>query len=41
MRQVQTWFDIWGSMQGGISEAMATGNERFNLPLNFLKYSIV
>lgn len=26
MRQLETWFDIWGSMQGGISDAMATGS---------------
>lgn len=25
-RQVQTWFDIWGSMKGGTNDAMATGN---------------
>jgi hypothetical protein len=25
MRNVQTWFDIWGSMQGGTNDAMATG----------------
>jgi hypothetical protein len=25
MRNVQTWFDIWGSMQGSTNDAMATG----------------
>jgi hypothetical protein len=25
MRKVQTWFDIWGSMQGSTNDAMATG----------------
>ena len=25
MRKVQTWFDIWGLMQGGTNDAMATG----------------
>lgn len=25
MRNIATWFDIWGSMQGNTNEAMATG----------------
>ena len=25
MREVPTWFDIWGFMQGNTNEAMATG----------------
>lgn len=25
MRNIRTWFDIWGSMQGNTNEAMATG----------------
>ncbi|CAF3756911.1 unnamed protein product [Rotaria sp. Silwood1] len=25
MREISTWFDIWGSMQGNTNEAMATG----------------
>lgn len=25
MREIKTWFDIWGSMQGNTNEAMATG----------------
>ncbi len=25
MRNVQTWFDIWGSMQGSTNDSMATG----------------
>ena len=26
MRHIDTWFDIWGSMQGNTNEAMATGS---------------
>ena len=26
MRNVQAWFDIWGSMQGSTNDAMATGS---------------
>jgi hypothetical protein len=25
MREISTWFDIWGSMQGNTNEAMAVG----------------
>ena len=25
MREVRTWFDIWGSMQGNANDAMALG----------------
>lgn len=25
MREIPTWFDIWGSMQGNTNEAMAIG----------------
>ncbi len=25
MRNVPTWFDIWGSMKGATNDAMATG----------------
>ena len=25
MREIPTWFDIWGSMQGNANEAMAIG----------------
>ena len=33
-RQVQTWFDIWGSMKGGTNDAMATGQNRFLIHRN-------
>ena len=36
MRTVQTWFDIWGSMQGGTNDAMATGVECAKVLLVFL-----
>ncbi|CAF3451486.1 unnamed protein product [Rotaria sp. Silwood1] len=36
MRNVQTWFDIWGAMQGSTNDAMATGVECAKVMLVFL-----
>ncbi|CAF3279123.1 unnamed protein product [Rotaria socialis] len=36
MRNVETWFDIWGSMQGSTNDAMATGVECAKVILVFL-----
>ncbi|CAF3837158.1 unnamed protein product [Adineta steineri] len=41
MREVKAWFDIWGSMQGNINDAMATGVECAKVMLVFLSKSYV
>ena len=41
MRKVQTWFDIWGAMQGGTNDAMATGVECAKVLLIFLSKAYV
>lgn len=38
MRKLQTWFDIWGAMQGSTSDAMATG---LSIYQSFIYYYIV
>ncbi|CAF1183320.1 unnamed protein product [Rotaria sp. Silwood1] len=41
MREISTWFDIWGSMQGNTNEAMATGVECAKVLLVFLSKAYI
>ncbi|CAF1146285.1 unnamed protein product [Rotaria sordida] len=41
MREIDTWFDIWGSMQGNTNEAMATGVECAKVLLVFLSKAYI
>ncbi|UJR15063.1 hypothetical protein I4U23_002034 [Adineta vaga] len=41
MREIKTWFDIWGSMQGNTNDAMATGVECAKVLLVFLSKAYV
>ncbi|UJR23954.1 hypothetical protein I4U23_026922 [Adineta vaga] len=41
MRNVQVWFDIWGSMQGSTNDAMATGVECAKVIVVFLSKAYI